>query len=235
MKKLISLELKRNSLKPYYIAVGIIMISMLGFLYLIAAMPKIDPSEADLEIFSSYGSIIMINNIIGSAIFSILSAVMASKFIIEEYSGKKAILLFSYPISRTKILDAKILMIFSYTVLSMLVSGGIILLIFFTTESLFPLCSGTLTFGVILNSFISLFFYALIAGLLGVISLWFGFVKKSVAVTIVSSCIISSIISQISAMSLTFNYFTIIVLIIAFIAVIPILGNLHKQVKKMEV
>ena len=39
MRKLIALELKRNRLRPYYIAVLICGATMLGFQYLMAAIP----------------------------------------------------------------------------------------------------------------------------------------------------------------------------------------------------
>lgn len=44
----------------------------------------------------SYTFIIGLNGVVCTAISTILSAVMASKLIIEEYAPKKAILLFSY-------------------------------------------------------------------------------------------------------------------------------------------
>lgn len=83
MKKLISLELKRNSLKPYNIAVTIIMIVMLFFLYLLAAIPMIEQTESDMEMFLSYSSLIGMSNVVSMAIFSIMSAVLASKLIVE--------------------------------------------------------------------------------------------------------------------------------------------------------
>lgn len=235
MKKLISLELKRNSLKPYNIAVTIIMIVMLFFLYLLAAIPMIEQTESDMEMFLSYSSLIGMSNVVSMAIFSIMSAVLASKLIVEEYSGKKTILLFSYPVERKKILDAKLYMVFLYTVGSMFISCSIILVIFFITENLFPLCPDMLNVKVILNSFFSLLCYSCIAGLLGIISLWFGFKKKSIAVTIIASCIIASIISQFLATLFIFDYGVIGVLIVIFLIVMFVLVNLHHQVRKMEV
>lgn len=102
MNKLITLELKRNRLRPYHIAVLICGVTMLAFQYLMAAVPHIDPTEADIEMFSSYTFLIGLNNIVCMAIFSILTAVMSARFVVEEYTGKRAILLFSYPISRKR-------------------------------------------------------------------------------------------------------------------------------------
>ena len=54
MHKLIALELKRNRLRSYHIAVLICGIAMLGFQYLMAAIPYMDPTEPDAELFSQY-------------------------------------------------------------------------------------------------------------------------------------------------------------------------------------
>lgn len=235
MNKLIQFELKRNSLKPYHIAVGIIAVVILSFLYLLAAIPKIDAADTDAEMFMSYEFIIGLGNIISMAIFSIMSAAMASKFIVNEYTGKKAILLFSYPVDRKKILDAKIITVFSYTVFSMLICNGTALTVFLVTESLFPLCQDTIDVGLILNCILFLFCYSLIAALLGLISLWFGFMKKSMIVTIISACVIVSIFCQIIAMTLFVRPVIIAILAVTFLIAMIVQINLHYQVKNMEV
>ena len=70
--------------------------------------------------------------------------------------------------------------------------------VFFLTESLFPLCSDQLTIEVVLQSLGVLFCCSVLAGLMGVIALWFGFRKKSVSVTIVTSVILATIVCQLS-------------------------------------
>lgn len=57
MRKLFILELKRNSLKTYHTAVIIIAVAMLGFIYFFAAIPKLDLSETDVEMFMTYKSL----------------------------------------------------------------------------------------------------------------------------------------------------------------------------------
>lgn len=55
MNKLISLELKRNSLRSYHTGVFISGVLMLGLLYLLAAIPKLDPSERNVYVISEFG------------------------------------------------------------------------------------------------------------------------------------------------------------------------------------
>lgn len=235
MNKLINLELKRNSLKAYHIAVAITSFVMLAFLYLFASIPKIDPTDTDNALFQSYDFIIGLSNVVCMAVFAIMSAVMASKLIIEEYAPKKAILLFSYPVERKKILNAKIVTVFGYTFLSMLITELAILLIFFVTESHFALCSDTITFNLILGSVLSAIAYSLIAALLGVVSLWFGFLKKSISVTIVAAVIIVSAMCQVIAMSLFYRPVIMGMVALSLIAATIVWSNLQYQVKKMEV
>ena len=225
MHKLIALELKRNRLRPYHIATLICGVTMLGFQYLMAAIPYMDPTEPDAELFSQYPFLMGITRLVCMAIFSILSAVMASRFVVEEYSGKRAILLLGYPISRKKVLRTKL----------MLLCGAVVQAVFFLTESLFPICSDHLTIKVVLQSLGFLFCCSVLAGLMGVIALWFGFRKKSVSVTIVASVILVTIVCQISSAAQAFLPIMGIVFGVTGIFAILAMQNLLRQVKNMEV
>lgn len=236
MPKLIALELKRNRLRPYHIAVLICGVTMLGFQYLMAAIPYMDPTEPDAELFSKYPFLMGITSLVCMAIFAILSAVMASRFVVEEYSGKRAILLLSYPISRKKVLRAKLMLVFLYTVGAMLLCGAVIQAVFILTEVLFSICSDHLTIEVILQSLGFLICCSVLAGLLGMLSLWFGFRKKSVSVTIVASVIQVTLICQMISAAIKYFPFLWIVMggIAAIFSVIAVQG-LFRQVEGMEV
>lgn len=194
-----------------------------------------DPTEPDAEWFSQYPFLMGITYLVCMAIFSVLSAVMASRFVVEEYSGKRAILLLSYPISREKVLCAKLVLVFAYTVGTMLLCGAVIQAVFFLTESLFPLCSDQLTLEVILQSLGFLLCCSILAGLLGVVSLWFGFRKKSVSVTIVASVILATLVCQVISAAIQYIPILWIVIGIASICSLIAVLNLFRQVEGMEV
>ena len=208
---------------------------MLGFQYLMAAIPHMDPTDPDMELFSQYFFLMGITWLVCMAIFAILSAVMASRFVVEEYSGKRAILLLSYPISREKVLCAKLVLVFAYTVGTMLLCGAVIQAVFFLTESLFPLCSDQLTIEVILQSLGFLLCCSILAGLLGVVSLWFGFRKKSVSVTIVASVILTTLVCQVISAAIQYIPILWIVVGIAAIGSWIAVVSLFRQVEGMEV
>jgi hypothetical protein len=234
MNRLISLELKRNGLRAYHAAVVIITAIMLSFLYLLAVIPKLDPTEKDLTMFMTYHKLINLNNILCMVIFIIFSSVMYSKFVVEEYAGKRAILLFSYPVNRKKIFGAKILMVFSYTVAAMLVCGVVVLGIFFITESQFPICADHLTIITVVGGFLSLLCYSVLAGVWGIVAFYFGFGKQSVSVTIIAAVIIATVLCQMMAVTMNISgaiAFMVIGTVAAFITV----SNLIKKVMNMEV
>ena len=91
----VKLEIKRNNLKPYITAVVIMFFVIIGMLYLFAAIPKMDPTESDLDMFKSYDSITTLTCLLDMVCFAILSSVMYAKFVVEDYAGKRALLLFS--------------------------------------------------------------------------------------------------------------------------------------------
>lgn len=234
MNRLILLELKRNSLKSYHVAVVIITAVMLSFMYLLAVIPKLDPTETDLNMFMTYRNLINLNNILCMVIFTIFSSVMFSKFVVEEYAGKRAILLFSYPVDRIKILETKIFMVFLYTVAAMLLCGAIVLGVFFTTESQFPICADQLSIKTVLNGILSLLCYSLLAGVWGIVALYFGFGKQSVSVTIIAAVIIATVMCQIMGATMNISG-AIAFLAIGIIAAVITLSNLKKRVMNMEV
>jgi ABC-type transport system involved in multi-copper enzyme maturation permease subunit len=116
MMKLINLELQRINLRPYLISSTISGFVLLAFTYFIAYVAQV---EQEVQ-FMSYENIFLFTGAMSVLIFGVLSATMYEKLIIEEYSGKRLALLFSYPVGRKKAFSAKILIVFLFVVLSML-------------------------------------------------------------------------------------------------------------------
>lgn len=235
MNKLISLEVKRNRLRPYHIVVLICGFILLAFHYFMAAIPLIDPTEADIAMFSSYDFLFNLNHLVSMAIFGILGAVMGTRFVIEEYSGAKAVLLFSYPISRKKMMGAKLWLVFCYPVAAMLLCGIVIGGVFFFTESLFPLCADNLTWETIGWAFLSLLFHSLLAGAVALLSIWIGLLKKSIPVTIVAAVIAATILCQVLSAAFSFRPVLFILLGVAAILTMVAVRSMFYQVESMEV
>ena len=235
MNKLLSLEIKRNRLRPYHIAVLIGGFILLAFHYFMAAIPLIDPAETDIAMFSSYDFLFHLNHLLSMATFGILGAVMGTRFVIEEYSGAKAILSFSYPISRKKMLGAKLWLVFCYPVAAMLLCGIVIGSVFFVTASLFPLCVDHLTWETVLWAVLSLLCHSLLAGAVALFSIWIGFLKKSIPVTIVAAVIAATILCQVLSAAFSFRPVFFILLGVAAILTMVAVRSMFYQVENMEV
>ncbi len=235
MNKLLSLEIKRNCLRPYHIAVLICGLTLLAFHYFMAAIPLIDPTETDIELFSSYDFLFNLNHLVSMAAFGILGAVMGTRFVIEDYSGAKALLLFSYPIKRKKMMGTKLWLVFCYPAAAMLLCGIVTGGVFFITEIFFPICAGHPTWGTAGRAFLSLLCLSLLAGTVALLSIWIGFLKKSVSTTIVASVIAVTILCQVLSAAFSFRPVLFILLGLAAILAMAAVRSLFYQVENMEV
>lgn len=235
MHKLISLEIRRNHLRPYHIAVLICSFTLLAFHYFMAAIPLIDPTETDIEMFSSYHFLFHLNHLLSMSAFGILGAVMGTRFVIEEYSGTRAILSFSYPIRRKKMMGAKLWLIFCYPVAAMLLGGIVIDSIFSFTERFFPFCTDSLTWKTAGWAFLSLLCHSLLAGTVTLISTWIGFLKQSIPVTIVSAILTVTILCQILSLTFSFRPVLFILLGIAVLLTVMAVKSFFHLVENMEV
>lgn len=216
MKMLINLELRKNDIRTYLIAVLIIAITMLGFLYLFAYAPRLEPNDKDMAIFLGYTNLIPLFGVLNMAIFCVLSAVMYSRFIIEDYTDKRVILLFSYPVSRKKILLSKLGVVSMFTIISMFISNIVIYLIFGISEQFIRLVNERFTLSIILHAVRTTLIMSLVAASIGIVAVGIGFIKKSVPTTIVSSVLIASLMCNIVVNATSSNgllYFIAIIMI----------------------
>lgn len=234
MFNLMRMEYKRTNFKNYYIANIIILIIAFAFVYLFAYLPHLDPTEPDIDMFSTYSNITSLVCMIIMVIFSILSSVVFSKILIEEYSNR-AILLFSYPIKRSKIFFAKTLVVSLFTIISMILVSAVTFGVFHFTESLYPLSTDVLTTKIILRTSKVSILYSLCAGAIGIISMRVGLIKKSVTVTIVTSVVISSVICNILGVAMTNDVILVVISILLIIIASVTVANASKYIDKMEV
>ena len=235
MKTLFKLELQKNIIRTYVAASLVIAFTMLGFLYLFAYAPMLEPNDKDMAIFSGYHNLIPLFGVLNMAVFCVLSAVMYSKFIIEDYTGKRIILLFSYPVSRKKIMLSKLGIVYLFTVISLVASNIAIFLVFGLTEQFIHLINESFTLFILAQAIEITLLMSFIAASTGIIAASIGFVKKSVPTTIVSAVLIASLMCNIvvnaTANKAVLYLLAIVILTIAFIVSILLM----KQVNRMEV
>ena len=219
MKTLIRLELRRTNFRTYVISALIIAVIMLGFLYLFAYAPMLETNDADMKIFSGYENLIPLYGVLNMTVFCVLAAVIYSKLIIEEYSGKRPILLFSYPINRKKIMLSKLCIVFVF-------------IIFGVSEKFLHLVSGDFTYSIMFQAIETTLIMSLSAASIGIIAVGIGFIKKSVPTTIVSAVLIASLMCNIVA-----NTTSSKIAMYIFVAVMILIGIMFSAIlmKKVEV
>lgn len=206
MIRLMKLELRQNRLKPYILATLGISTALLAFAYLFAFIPHLK-AKSDLEemvmefvqnLFGNYETIISITCILGMFCFSVMAATMLSQFVVMDYNGKRANLLFSYPVDRDKLLLAKIIVTSSFVMIAQLCCSALMFGVFFLSESLYPLVmDGVLSSGLIADAIKMTAVFSVTSAAIGMISVWFGFRRKSVVGTMIPAYILAAIFSNI--------------------------------------
>lgn len=229
--KLIHLEIKKYQLKTYFLAIGIISLVILGFLYTFALIAYAG-GEVDAIEFSTYENIWTLINALQTVAYAVLISVMFSTFIIKEYAGKLNLLLFTYPVDKSTLLKAKVLLVAFSGIGGMLLGSALIFLIFFITERIFPLVPDTFSFGNIIKIWSELLLCSVYALCVGIVATKIGFIKMSVQTTIVSAIIIASCSANvISTMSYTNFPFLFLWGIMAIISIISCCNIVHKTIR----
>ena len=191
MWNLIRMEIKKVPLKPHI--AGLLIANFIIFLLSvftsslltasgnISTLPGFAPVQLDTVTLAA---------MLVRATLIVWEAVLISVFVIEEYRNKTIGLLFTYPISRTKLITAKLILIccisFTFYVLSNIFQYATI----FLAAKCFDFV--TFSFGNIMTQAVT----TISAILLGLLPLYVGMIKKSAIATVVSSIIIVAIASN---------------------------------------
>nr|WP_260866551.1 ABC transporter permease [Paenibacillus xylanexedens] len=109
--------MKRHRMDVYVKASVAMTLGLIAFVYFIAYVAQVE-KEAD---FQTYPNILLFTSIISMICYCVLASVMYSRIVIEEYSGNRLALLFTYPINRRKMLLAKVILVSSFSTIAMIV------------------------------------------------------------------------------------------------------------------
>lgn len=231
MMKLINLELQRINLRPYLISSIISGFILLSFTYFIAYVAQV---EQEVQ-FMNYENIFLFTSAMSILIFSVLSATMYEKLIIEEYSGKRLALLFSYPVGRKKAFSAKILIVFLFVALSMLLCTILPIFVFAATESFTPIVSDTMTSDILIKAVGTIVVSLVAVSAIGLLAMRIGFIKKSVPATLISAFILSGIYGNIAIGSAGNFVISLLIIGVSLLAILAVFASLSHKINHMEV
>lgn len=208
MNKLIKLEFKKHKLLGYAKGVFITNIVIMAFMCFIYIVEKIEGGGEE-ALFGSYDVVFNFILTLTTATFLIFGSVVLARLVIEEYKNKTITLLFTYPLSRKKLLSAKLIVVSSFIFSAILFSnifiGGVVYLV----DVFANIIPSDLSVELLTHSFLLLIVNIVTAAGIGLIPLYFGMRKKSVPATIVSAIILVSFLNSFTSNVLSWSYVTI--------------------------
>ncbi|MCM3785363.1 ABC transporter permease [Neobacillus mesonae] len=191
MNHLIKLELKKGGISSYLWGSVIAYAAIAGFMMILyfAEGPNVEDPP-----FRNYTEMLEAIDLFVRATFIVYASVMLSKLIISEFRDRTITLLFAYPVSRKKLIAAKLSIVFVWTLLNVIIANLIVGALFISINSGVGYVSDQLTTDVLIQHGVTILLQAVGAAGMSLLPLVLGLRKKSVATTIVSSILIVSIV-----------------------------------------
>ena len=191
MWNLIRMEIKKVSLKPNI--AGLLAANVIIFLLSIFTSSLLTAS-GNISTLPGFAPVqldtVTIAAMLVRATLIVWEAVLISVFVIEEYRNKTISLLFTYPISRIKLITAKLFLICGIMFLFHVLSNIFQYASIFLAGKCFDFV--TFSIGNILVQIVT----SISAVLLGLLPMYVGMIKKSTIATVVSSIVIVTIASN---------------------------------------
>lgn len=187
MIKLMKLEKTKVNFMKYVVSSVIIT----TFIIIMTATMGILVEDGEV-VFMGVEELLMGGDLFIRVSFTILAGVLLAQVIIKEFERNTIKILFSYPISRKKIMLAKLLVVVVLTLILTLFSEVLFIGVITVLNNHFQITEDIITFSMIKSYLINTaLFSGVTTACIGLIPLYFGMLKKSVIVTITSAVIIS--------------------------------------------
>ncbi|WP_394924686.1 ABC transporter permease [uncultured Robinsoniella sp.] len=188
MIKLIKLEFEKEKMGGNLLASVIILMSSI----LIALLGSLLEEEASI---GSAADLLMLGSLMLRVCFGILAGVLISKLIISEFQKKTINTLFTYPVSRKKIIVSKLLIVFSFTFIVIVLADLLFGISLYLINIFLPLTPDKILVSTVIGRIPGILFGAFMTAGLSLISLYFGMKKKSTSSTIVAAVVINLLIN----------------------------------------
>lgn len=231
--KILQIEWKKIKKTPYiWASIGITLFSLfVAMLFLF--LPEEELSRGGME--PNWRFLSMLISCVTLGGYTILGAVMNARVTLDEYTGKKVLLLFSYPVKRNALFRTKTAICWCIVAGNALVSNMAAILITGGISNLFHVMNKGFGGNELVSALISSAEMGILAGCISLISLWFGFWKSSVIVEIVSALIMIMPVTNMISAQMVFEAGMIIIVIVALLISIGIFKILEAKIRHMEV
>ncbi|MGN4126959.1 ABC transporter permease [Lysinibacillus sphaericus] len=192
MLNLMRLEMRKYQLGSYVKGAIIANFIILGFMFMILFISKI---EKDTAIENYQIALTVIDSFV-RGVFIVFAATLIAKLIIGEYKNRTITTAFMYPIKRKKLIAAKLAIVITFTFGAIVISNVFITAIFFFISTTYHLIPDTLMTSVVMQQLPSMLMNAVAATGMSLIPLYFGMKKYSIPATILSSVLIVMVVSS---------------------------------------
>ena len=175
-----------------------------------------------------------VNGAIALMAFSALSSAMGYRYVIREYCGAQAILLFSYPISPKRILTAKTLLLMMFTSIAAIGTTLCSFTAFAMAASTFSFVEEQLVLAHFVTALRNSIMIACLACGITLCSIRIGFARRSNSMTVISailfSMLLTNFVAAINAYFAGLLLFTAILLLTGIL----LMWNLANSMDSME-
>ena len=211
MIQLIKLEIKKYKLKRYIKGVFIAIVCIMAFL----TMSFIDNKTNTPNDLDTWKSVILMTNILSTYVFLIFSSALMAKIIIGEYRDKTILVMFSYPVSRKKLMTAKLIIVVIFAMACILISDVLCILYVVILESFVNVVAGNFNFSYIFNEYLIFLGFIAAGGILSLVPFTIGMMKKSVPSTVITAAVLVALMQLVIGGKYATLEDTVIKLIIA--------------------
>lgn len=233
---LLKMELKKINIRPYCISALVICFCLLGLFYIFAWVPHLESgSEASEILFSSYRGIAAVGGAIALMAFSGLASAMGFGYVMKEYSGSCAILLFSYPIDRKIVVWVKTGLLLAFITVALPACTYGSFLAFAVTGHMLSLVDNGLYIMDLLLIYRDTLILAFLADGIVLCSIRIGFIKKSNSITVLSAVLLSMLLANMAAD--INNHLTMVmgVTIVVLLAGVLFIFDMARKIERMEI
>lgn len=230
MMQLMILEFKKYKLQYHIIGVIIAILVIVACITISLVDSMTDPTQTK----DTYESTFMAINLLITTIFLVYASVLTSKIVISEYNNKTIMILFSYPVSRTKLMITKLLMVSIFTIIAMTISYLCCTFYLIGIDYLFDMVEGIFNTSY-LNIFIPEAVTSIVmSGVLSLIPFVVGMQKKSIPVTIVSSLLVIFLRQVIITKNMEYRETLPQLIIVVILTLIAVKYTFYKKVNELD-
>lgn len=215
----------RNNIKTLVLKDLSISISLIILIYFIASVAVIEGAL----VLQNYENIFKFISLLSLIIFTIYSTTLFFHFITNDRFYGKQVPSSSSSISNRKLILSKVLAIFGFITISMIICTVIPITIFTITEGFIQITPDKLSLNVIMLAVSNIIILSPIAGMIGFVGMRIGFKRKSISVSIFTAFICVVFIGHIFANA--YDNLLIRILMLLFVMFIGLVA-LRNSIKK---